>query len=149
MSGIHMALLGSAGSPVVTNGTGELVIITSYTYFHGYDGAAGGGSILDFGSITNGVFKDATLKAVYSASNPGSINVNRGQAISYSVIFNGNRSAGFFNTLTVNNTLIVGTLGSPAFNSGNNETTFTITLASQVASQFGSTDGVLITVTLT
>ena len=101
--------------------------------------------MVNFGSITGATFNGATVKAIYSGSPPGS----SGQASTYTVWFSGNRSAGFFNTLTVNGTLVTGTLSSPTYNSGNNETSFTITLASSAATLFGTTNGVLIPTILT
>jgi hypothetical protein len=148
MSGIQMALLGSAGGTVVTTGSGTLIIFTSYTYYYGYDGALGGFTP-NFGAISNDIFNGANLKAVYSISSAGSIGVNAGKAISYNIIFSGNRSIGFFNTLNVNNTLVSGTLSGPSYNSSNDETTFTITLATSTTTLFGSTDGVTIPVALT
>jgi len=148
MSGIQMALFGSASGIVVTNGSGTLVVFTSYTYYYGYDGALGG-TTLNFGSISDGAFKGANLKAVYSASNPGTVGANAGKAIQYNIIFSGNRSAGFFNTLSVNNTLVSGTLSGPVYNSSNDETLFTIALAVSATTLFGSTDGAAIPVSLT
>ena len=149
MSGIMMAVLGSGGGRTVTNGSGTLVIKTSYTYYYGFHAGGAPPSGSAFGSINNDTFSGATIKAVFSQSSPGSVGVNQGQAISYGVIFNGNRSAGFFNTLTVAGTLVSGTLGSPSYNVGLDETTFTITLASQTATLFGTTNGAVISVVLT
>ena len=143
MSGIQMALLGASPSTIVTVGQTTLVVKVTF-YYYGYDAAVSGG-LSNFGSITGDTFKGATIKAIYSASPPSS----SGQAISYTVWFNGNRSVGFFNTLTVNGTSVTGTLGAPAYNATNDETSFTITLASSAATLFGTTNGVLIPTILT
>jgi hypothetical protein len=143
MSGIQMALLGASQGTIVTVGQTTVVIKTTF-YYYGYDAAVS--SIpSSFGSITGDTFKGATIKAIYSGSPPSS----SGQASSYTVWFNGNRSAGFFNTLTVNGTLVTGTLSSPTYNSTNDETSFTITLASSAATLFGTTNGVRIPTILT
>jgi len=147
MSGIHMMLLGAGGRAVIT-GSGTIVILTSYQYFYGYDNATGGAAGI-FGAINDSSFNGATIKAVYSRSNPGSIGVEEGNAIAYGIIFNGNRAAGFFNTLRVNGTLVSGTLGAPSYSSGVDETTFEITLAASAATLFGTTDGVNIPIVIT
>jgi hypothetical protein len=143
MSGIQMALLAASPSTVVIVGNATLVLKQTY-YYYGYD-AAVSSAVSSFGDIDNGTFSGATIKAIYSTS-PANTS---GQAASYSVYFNGNRSAGFFNTLTVNGTLVTGTLGSPVYNSPNDETVFTITLASSAATLFGTTDLVRIPTILT
>lgn len=144
MSGIQMALLGGGSTgPVVTTGSASLTVKSSTTYWYGYDNATGG-TTGTFGSITNDTFSGATIKAVFSTSPVNTI----GQASAYSVIFNGNRSAGFFNTLTVNGTLVSGTLGAPSYSAGNDETTFQITVTA-AATLFGTTDGVLIPIYMT
>lgn len=145
MSGIHMALLGTGGpsGPIITTGSATLTVKGSTTYWYGYDNATGG-TTGTFGSISDSTFGAATIKAVFSTSPVNTI----GQASSYSVIFDGNRSVGFFNTLTVNGTLVSGTLGAPSYSAGNDETTFQITVTA-AATLFGTTDGVLIPIALT
>jgi hypothetical protein len=144
MTGITCIMAGSALSgPLITTGSASLTVKGSTTYWYGYDGAAGG-TVGTFGSITNGTFSTATVKAVFSTSPVNTI----GQANSYSVIFDGNRSAGFFNTLTINGTLVSGTLGAPSYSAGNDETTFAITVTA-AATLFGTTDGVSIPISMT
>jgi hypothetical protein len=142
MSGIFGGLIAKS-APIVIVGQTTLVVKQTF-YYYGYD-AAVSSAITSFGSITGATFNGATVKAIYSGS-PANTS---GQAILYTVYFDGNRSAGFFNTLTVNGTLVTGTLGSPVYNSPNDETSFTITLASSAATLFGTTDGVLIPTILT
>ena len=145
MSGIHMALLGSGGAlgPVVTVGQTTLTVKSTTFYYYGYDGALAAPAT-NFGSIANGTFNGATVKAIMSVA------VNSpGNADYYTVVFDGNRSAGFFNTLTVNNTLVVGTLSAPSYSAGNNETSFSVTLGTAAATLFGTTNGVLIPTLLT
>ena len=142
MSGIFGGLIAKS-APVVIVGQTTLVIKSTF-YYYGYD-AAVSSAVSSFGDIDNGTFNGATVKALHSVS-PANTS---GQAASYSVYFNGNRSAGFFNTLTVNGTLVTGTLGSPVYNSPNDETSFTITLASSAATLFGTTNGVRIPTILT
>lgn len=146
MSGIHMALLGSGGisGPIVTVGSYTITVKGASFYYYGYDNATMN-TLPPFGSIADATFNGATVKAIYSISPLNSA----GQASGYTVIFDGNRSAGFFNTLTVNGTLVVGTLSAPNYSAGNNETTFGITLASNAATLFGTTNGVLIPTILT
>ena len=136
-----MAGMGGGGTIVIVGSTVETSKFAFYYY--GYDGALGGAAS-NFGSIVRPEFNGATIKAVYSLATQSA-----GQATSYTVIFNGNRAAGFFNTLTVNDTLVVGSLGSPSYNSTNDETSFTISLSSAAATLFGTTDGVPIPVVLT
>jgi hypothetical protein len=112
-------------------------------YYYGYDGALGPPAT-NFGSIANGTFNGATVKTIMSVA------VNSpGNAQYYTVTFDGNRSAGFFNTLTVNNTPVVGTLSAPSYDAGNNETSFSVTLGTAAATLFGTTNGVLIPTILT
>lgn len=146
MSGIQMALLGGGGltGPTVTVGSYTLTVKGASIFYYGYDGATGGAPV-NFGSIANDTFNGATVKAAFSTSPTNA----SGQAVSYTVIFSGNRSAGFFNTLTVNGTLVSGTLGAPSYSAGSDETTFTITLGSSAATLFGTTDGVLIPIYMT
>jgi hypothetical protein len=100
-----------------------------FLYAYGYSNSPSGtGSYTPttFGSITPSTFNSATIKAIYStgfASN---------QALYYYIIFSGSRGTGFFNTLTINGTLVSGSLSS-SYNGTNNETTFFITLASSAA----------------
>jgi hypothetical protein len=143
MSGIQMALLGASGTAVIVGQT--TYVSGGFTfYYYGYNNSTGGGVLANFGDIDNGKFKDVTIKAIHSFG----INVP-GQAIQYVVYFDGNRSAGFFNTLTINGTLVTGTLGSPNYNATYNETSFTITLASAAPTLFGTTNGVRIPTVLT
>jgi len=86
------------------------------------------------GSITPtaATFKSVTIVAVYSSG------VTVGFANSYIALFQGNQIAGFFNTLKVNGTTVVGTLGAPNFDGTN--TSFTISLTSSpAATLFGTT----------
>lgn len=135
---------GTTKGPVVTNGTSTFVIKSTTIYYYGYDQAVGGAAF-NFGSITAGTFSGATIKAAFSTS-PGN---SAGNAMSYMVIFDGNRTAGFFNTLTVNGTLVSGSLSAPTYDSGNNETRFTITLGASAPTLFGTTAGVSIPILLT
>lgn len=145
MSGVLCAFTGAANSgPIVTNGHYTLVVKSTSVYYYGYDGALGGPTV-NFGSITNGTFGGVNVKAIFSTSPVNTV----GQATSYSVIFDGNRAAGFFNTLTVAGTLVSGTLSAPSYSAGNNETTFTITLGAAAATLFGTTDGTLVQTLLT
>ena len=149
MTGIMMALLGSGGGRIVTTGSSALVILTSYQYFYGYNAQSAPPGGVTWGSINNNVFSGATVRAVYSYSNPGSVGVEVGKAIAYTIIFSGNRSAGFFNTLSVAGTPVSGTLGAPSYNATFDETTFVITLAASAATLFVTTDGVAIPIVLT
>ena len=139
-----MALLGASSGTVVIVGQGTFTSGGLTFYYYGYDNSTAGGVPANFGDIDNGKFKDVTIKAIFSLG----INVP-GQAISYYVYFDGNRSAGFFNTLTINGTLVTGTLGSPNYNATYNETSFSITLGSAAPTLFGTTDGVRIPPVLT
>jgi hypothetical protein len=143
MSGIQMALLGSASAAVYQLTAGSATLPGKATiYLYGYSNASAtsGYTPSTFGSITPANFKGFAVKAIYSSS------FIAGQANSYQVIFAGDRTtpAGFFNTLTVNTTLVTGTLSS-SYSSTNNETTFTITLGSSAATLLSSN----CTVTLT
>ena len=140
MSGIQMALLGASGTAVIV-GQAIYVLKGNY-YYYGYD-AAVTSPVSSFGDIDNGTFNGATIKALFSTS---PVNTS-GQAASYSVYFNGNRSLGFVNTLTVNGTL-VGSFGSPTYNSPNDETVFSISVT-PAATLFGTTNGVRIPTILT
>lgn len=145
MSGIQMALLGvGPGGPVVSVGQTTVTVKVTF-YYYGYNGSVSA-SIANIGSITGATFNGATVKAIYSGSSGAD---PAGKAIQYTVWFSGNRSAGFFNTLTVNGTLVTGTLSSPTYNATNDETSFTITLASSADTLFGTTNGVLIPTILT
>lgn len=122
---------------------GNYIVISKIsTYNYGYDGATGG-TASNFGSIADGTFSGATIKAVYSAS------FSSGQATTYTVIFSGNRAGGFFNSLTIGGTLAVGSIGSPVYSAGNDETTFVLTLTSTAATLFGTVDGVTKLVVIT
>lgn len=146
MSGIMSALVGSGGGGVVVvNGVDSFTVIGATTYSYGYNNSASGSLPSPFGSIRNGIFNSATIIGVYSKSPPNT----SGSANAYYILFNGNRSAGFFNTLKVNNTLVSGTLNAPNYNSAANETTFSISLASPATTLFGTTAGVNIPVILT
>lgn len=135
MTGILCAFAGIGGQAGATVNVGSLVVAGKITtYYYGYDGATGGPGT--FGSITNGTYSGATIKAIFST---GFVS---GSASSYTVIFSGNRSGGFFSSITIAGTLLVGTIGSPSYNSTNNETTFVFTLDSSAATLFGTTDGV-------
>lgn len=98
-------------------------------YAYGYSNSPSGTGIYTpatFGSITPSTFNSVTIKAIYSVGSPSN------QALSYNIIFSGSRGTGFFNTLTINGTLVSGSLSS-SYNGTNNETTFSITLASSAA----------------
>jgi len=142
MSGIQMALLGASGTAVIvgqdTFTTGGIT-----AYYYGYDNSIGGGTVANFGDIDNGKFKGVTIKAIFSLA----INAP-GQAIQYVVYFDGDqRTAGFFNTLTVNGTL-VGSAGTGTYSTPNNETSYTISV-SPAPTLFGTTNGVRIPTVLT
>jgi len=138
MSGIQMALLGSGsdGSYIVNVGKSELngkVNIDDYGFLiSSIQGTPG--SI----TPTGATFKGVTIVAVYSRG------TTIGNASSYFVYFQGDRRtpAGFFNTLKVNGTTVVGTLNSPVYDGGNNWTSFEISLTSSpAATLFGTTVG--------
>lgn len=130
------------GKSYIVVTVGSLVVSSKVNlYYYGYDGALGGPG--SFGSISGGVYNGATVKAVYS-SGAGTV----GNATSYSVIFSGNRAAGFFSTLRIGGTLTGGTLGSPTYNSTNNETAFNISLGASTTTLFGTTNGVTKTVVI-
>lgn len=125
----------------VTVGSYALIAKGLAIYYYGYDNASGG-TASTFGSISNGTYGGATIKAVYSVSPNGQST----QALTYAIIFSGNRSAGFFTDLKVNGSSVVGTIGSPSYNGTNDETTFSITPPSTTTTLFGTTDGVVIPV---
>jgi hypothetical protein len=144
MSGVLlMALMGSGGGYALTSGSATFTFKSVTTYFYGYSNSPATASFTPatFGSISPVTFSGATVKAIYS----GSPSNSSGQASSYSVIFSGNQSTGFFNTLTVNGTQVTGTLSAPSYNSTNNETTFSITLGSAAATVLGSNCTVALT----
>lgn len=132
---------GKSNGPIVTVGS---YILTGKVnlYYYGYDGATGG-SPTNFGSITNGTFSGATVKAVFSSG------ISSTTVTGYTVIFDGNRAAGFVDTLTVNGTAVSGTFGSPSYNSTNNETSFTMSVSGGPPTLFGTTTGVAVPVILT
>lgn len=134
MSGIQMALLGSVsdGSYIVNVGKSELngkVNIDNYGFLTSSLQSTPG-SI----TPTGATFKGVTIVAVYSSG------VTVGNANSYYVYFQGNQSAGFFNTLKVNGTTVAGTTGSPNYDGTNTNFQITLTL-SPAATLFGTTVG--------
>ena len=143
MSGIQMALMGYSVGYNLTTGSATLTIKSSTSYLYGYSNSVSTAAYTPatFGSVSPSAFSSATIKAIYSRS---PINAS-GQAASYLVIFDGNCSAGFFNTLTINGALVSGTLSAPAYNSTNNETSFTITLGSTAATLLNVNSTILLT----
>ena len=145
MSGIQMALLGSASAAVyqLTASSATFFFKGGAIYLYGYSNSPSTLSYTPttFGSISPTAFGSATVKAIHSTSPINSA----GNASSYSVIFSGNRLAGFFNTLTVNGTLISGTLSAPSYSGTNNETTFTITLGATAATLLNVNSNILLT----
>lgn len=139
MSGVLSAIIGTAGSNAITVTVGVFEISGKVTLdWYGYSAINQPG-----GSITNGAFAGATvLEVVSRGSTPG-------YATTYMVTFSGNRAAGFFHTLRVNNTLVSGTLSAPSYDGGNDRTTFTITLSGASVTLFGTTTGAKIPVTIT
>lgn len=143
MSGIQMALLGAGSQGYqLTTGSATFTFKSSTTYLYGFSNSPSTISFTPatFGSISPTAFGPATITAIRSTSPPNSA----GNASSYQVIFSGNRSAGFFNTLTINGTLVSGTLTS-AYNGTNNETTFTITLGATAATLLNVNSTILLT----
>jgi len=122
MSGaLQATLLGNNGRIWLTPGSYTLTAKINL-YYYGYD-ASSSLANSNFGAlIASPGFKGANILGVYSYG------VSSGQAANYNVVLSGNRAAGFFNSLTINTTLITGTLGAPSYNSTYDETTFTITV---------------------
>jgi len=135
MTGMMCAVMGGAvdGSYIVNVGKSEInsiVFINDYGFLtSSIQGTPG--SITPIGAT----FKGVTIVAVYSRG------TSIGNASTYTVSFQGDRRApaGFFNTLKVDGTTVVGNLQSPVYNSGSNQTSFTINLTtSPVATLFGT-----------
>jgi hypothetical protein len=142
MSGIQMALLGGAGQPTVIVGqTTYSAKVTVYVY--GFNAAST--SLPSYcGSIANGTFKGAAIRACYSTS------VSAGNATSYTVAVTGDQTgvSGFFNSLTVDGTLVGTYSGSGSYNSTEDYTSFAISVSS-AATLFGTTNGVRVPIVLT
>lgn len=125
----------------VTVGSYVLSVKGLNIYYYGYDNAPGG-TPSTFGSISNGTYSGATIKAVYSISPNNTPN----DALSYLIIFSGDRSAGFFTDLQIAGASVVGSIGAPSYSAGNDETSFTITPPSTTATRFGTTVGAVVSV---
>lgn len=137
-----MALLGGVPYPVVIVGQTTYVIkVTIYVY--GYNAAVTSNPSF-FGSINYGTFKGKAITACYSSS------TTAGNATSYVVIVSGDQTgvSGFFNSLTVNGTLVGTNTGSGTYNATRDDTTYSISVAS-AATLFGTTDGVRVPIVLT
>jgi len=121
-------------SYALTTGSATFNFTYGILYAYGYSNSPSGTGFYTpttFGSITPSTFNSATIKAIYSAGFASN------QASYYYIIFSGSRGTGFFNTLTINGTLVSGSLSS-SYNGTNNETTFSITLASSTATLLSS-----------
>ena len=133
-----MLLLGSGGAV----GTTTKMTVGSYSYnagfftqdYYGYCNTTIPAPVgaQSFGSLSVGTFSGATILAIYGQT------INAGNITGYVVALSGNRSAGFFNTLTVNGTLLPGTTGAPSYDSGLNVTTFAITPTTITACVWGT-----------
>jgi hypothetical protein len=144
MSGIQMALMGSgSGSYQLITGSATFSFKGSSFYLYGYSNSPTTSvyTPATFGSISPSTFNGIAIKAIYSQS---PLNV-AGQANSYVAIFDGNQSAGFFNTLTIDGTPVSGTLSAPSYNGTNDETFFSITLGAPAATLLSADSSILLT----
>ncbi|MCA6285253.1 MAG: hypothetical protein IM619_01705, partial [Phenylobacterium sp.] len=64
------------------------------------------------------------------------------------VIVSGNRAAGFVTGLTINGTVVDGTMNAPSYDAPNNETAFTVFATVTGETLFGLSDGLTSSVSL-